>query len=194
MKQERVHVVAGNAFAVSDAHGDMEVDPRTPVGLFSFDTRFISRWVLTIDGQRLHALSRDDMTYFETRFFLVPGTASHYVDADVSVIRHRSIDDSFTEQLTVLNHSAAPADFVLRMEVGADFADTSEIRSPTPRRVTTAASPPDGVLRLRYERERASPGRRPSPAPHRPTSTRAASPIGSPYRRTGSGSRTCTSA
>ncbi|MFY1627636.1 glycogen debranching N-terminal domain-containing protein [Micromonospora sp. WMMD735] len=154
MREERVHVVAGNAFAVSDAHGDMEVDPRTPVGLFSFDTRFLCRWVLTIDGQRLHALSRDDMTYFETRFFLVPGTASHYVDADVSVIRHRSIDDSFTEQLTVLNHSAEPADFVVRMEVGADFADTSEIRSPTPRRVTTVASPSDAVLRLRYERER----------------------------------------
>ena len=97
-------MIAGNLFAISDAQGDMEVDPHAPVGLFSFDTRFLSRWVLTVDGERLNALSRDDMTYFETRFFLVPGTASHYVDADVSVIRHRSIDDSFNERITVLNH------------------------------------------------------------------------------------------
>ncbi|MEV4489581.1 glycogen debranching N-terminal domain-containing protein [Micromonospora coxensis] len=153
MKQELVSVLAGNAFAVSDAQGDMEVDPRAPVGLISFDTRFLSRWVLTVDGQRLHALSRDDMTYFETRFFLVPGSASHYVDAEVSVIRHRSIDDSFNERITVLNHSAGPADLVVRMDIGSDFADTAEIRHPAPRETTVRASSADGVLRLCYRRE-----------------------------------------
>ena len=34
-----------------------------PTGLFSFDTRFLSRWVLTINGQRLMALSTDDLQY-----------------------------------------------------------------------------------------------------------------------------------
>ncbi|SCF34082.1 Glycogen debranching enzyme (alpha-1,6-glucosidase) [Micromonospora purpureochromogenes] len=154
MRQERVHVVAGNAFAASDAQGDMEVDPRAPVGLFSFDTRFLSRWVLTVDGQRLDALSRDDISHFETQFFLVPGTASHYVDADVSIIRYRSIDDSFNERITVLNHSAGPAEFVVRMDIDADFADTSEIRSPRPRQTTATAFPDEGVLRLRYQRDR----------------------------------------
>ena len=51
MRQELVHVLAGNAFAVSDAQGEMEVDPHAPIGLFSFDTRFLSRWVLTVDGR-----------------------------------------------------------------------------------------------------------------------------------------------
>ncbi|MEV0806011.1 glycogen debranching N-terminal domain-containing protein [Micromonospora sp. NPDC050200] len=156
MRQERVHVIAGNAFAASDAQGDMEVDPRAPVGLFSFDTRFLSRWVLTVDGERLNVLSRNDISFFETRFFLVPGAASHYVDADVSIIRHRSLDDSFNERITILNHAADPAEFVVRMDIGADFADTSEIRSPRPRRTTVNASSTDGVLRVRYERERFS--------------------------------------
>ncbi|MEU5938229.1 glycogen debranching N-terminal domain-containing protein [Micromonospora sp. NPDC047548] len=156
MRQERVHVFAGNAFAASNAQGDMEVDPRAPVGLWSFDTRFLSRWVLTVDGERLNVLSRDDISYFETRFFLVPGAASHYVDADVSVIRHRSLDDSFNERITILNHAAEPAEFVVRMDIDADFADTSEIRSPRPRRTTANASFADGALRLRYERERFS--------------------------------------
>ncbi|SCG76741.1 amylo-alpha-1,6-glucosidase [Micromonospora inositola] len=154
MKQELVHVIAGNSFAVSDSQGDIEVDPHAPIGLFSFDTRFLSRWVLTLDGQRMHALSRDELAYFETRFVLVPGTASHYIDADVSVIRHRSIDDSFHERITVLNHSAEPAEFVLRLEIGSDFADTAEIRNPAPRRITTTADSARGEVRLRYQRER----------------------------------------
>ncbi|MET8910673.1 glycogen debranching N-terminal domain-containing protein [Micromonospora sp. NPDC004551] len=154
MKQELVNVLAGNAFALSDAQGDMEVDPYAPIGLFSFDTRFLSQWVLTIDGERLHALSRDELAYYETRFVLVPGAASHYVDADVSVIRHRSIDDSFNERLTVLNHSAEPADFTVRMEIGSDFADTSEILRPGPRRPRVVADAAHQQLRICYERGR----------------------------------------
>ncbi|MGX1617470.1 amylo-alpha-1,6-glucosidase [Micromonospora chalcea] len=154
MKQELVHVLAGNAFAVSDAQGDMEIDPSAPIGLFSFDTRFLSHWVLTVDGERLHALSRDDLTYFETRFVLVPGAASHYVDADVSVIRHRFIDEAYHESITVLNHSPEPAEYTVRLEMGSDFADTSEILRPGPRRPTIITDPAGQRLRIRYERGR----------------------------------------
>ncbi|MCO1598979.1 amylo-alpha-1,6-glucosidase [Micromonospora sp. RHAY321] len=160
MRQELVHVIAGNAFAISDAQGDVEAAPDAPVGLFSFDTRFLSHWVLRVDGEGLNALSRDDMTYFETRFFLVPGAASHYVDADVSVIRHRSINDSFSEHITVLNHSAQPAEFTVRMEIGNDFADLSDVaraaerREPTRRAAQITADSARRQLVLRYERER----------------------------------------
>ncbi len=154
MSQDLVHVLAGNAFALSDAEGDMEVDPRVPAGLFSFDTRFLSRWVLTLDGERLHALSRDELAYFETRFVVVPGAASHYVDADVSVIRHRSIDSGLHERITVLNHSAEPAELTVRMEIASDFADTAEIREPGPRRPVITADSAGRQLRLCYQRER----------------------------------------
>ncbi|NIL40837.1 amylo-alpha-1,6-glucosidase [Salinispora arenicola] len=157
MRQERVHVMAGNAFAISDAQGDVESDPTAPVGLFSWDTRFLAHWVLRIDGERLQALSRDDVTYFETRFFLVPGTASHYVDADVSVIRHRSLNDSFNERLTVLNHSAEPAELTVRMEIGNDFADLADVTKAGPARHRRVQVTPDSQLRqlrLRYRRER----------------------------------------
>ncbi|MGC4748228.1 glycogen debranching N-terminal domain-containing protein [Micromonospora sp. DT201] len=154
MRQELVHVIAGNVFAVSDAQGDIEVDPQTPVGLFALDTRFLSHWVLTIDGERINALSRDDMTYFETRFFLVPGAASHYVDADVSIIRHRSVHDCFHEKITVLNHSSQPAEFTVRMEVGSDFTDIAEIGQVRGRPVQVTADPAGNQLVLRYQRER----------------------------------------
>ncbi|MDG4758989.1 glycogen debranching N-terminal domain-containing protein [Micromonospora sp. WMMD710] len=154
MRQELVHVIAGNAFAISDAQGDIEVDPHAPVGLFSFDTRFLSHWVLSIDGERLNALSRDDMTYFETRFFLVPGAASHYVDADVSIIRHRSVHDCFHEKITVLNHSSEHAEFSVRVEMGSDFADIVEVGDPRRRDVQIEADSARHQLVLRYERQR----------------------------------------
>lgn len=154
MKQELVNIRAGNAFVLSDGQGDMEVAPYAPIGLFSFDTRFLSRWVLTVDGERLHALSRDELAYFETRFVLVPGAASHYVDADLSVIRHRSINESFNERITVLNHSAEPAEFTVRMEIGSDFADTAEILRPAERRPEVVADPVHRQLRICYGRGR----------------------------------------
>ena len=75
MSDDLVKILDGNTFVVSDANGDIEASLTDPTGLFSFDTRFLSRWVLTIDGERLNALSVDDLQYFETRFFLVPEPA-----------------------------------------------------------------------------------------------------------------------
>ena len=81
-----------------------------PTGLFSFDTRFLSRWVLSVNGERLNALSVDDLQYFETRYFLVPGTGTVYVDAKLSVIRQRAVGNGFHEELTILNHAAEAVD------------------------------------------------------------------------------------
>jgi hypothetical protein len=104
MSDHLVQILHGNTFVVSDSRGDIEGSPTDPSGLFSFDTRFLSRWVLTVNGERLTALSTDDLQYFETRFFLVPGTGTVYVDAKTTVIRLREVADGFREQLTVLNH------------------------------------------------------------------------------------------
>src|SRR4029450_101142 len=68
-----VKILDGNTFVVSDERGDIEASLTDPTGLFSFDTRFLSRWVLSVNGERLASLSVDDLQYFETRFFLVPG-------------------------------------------------------------------------------------------------------------------------
>ena len=92
-----VKILDGNTFVVSDEAGDIEASLTDPTGLFSFDTRFLSKWVLTIDGQRLNPLSVDDLQYFETRFFLVPGTGTVYVDAKLSVIRLRAVGGGFHE-------------------------------------------------------------------------------------------------
>src|SRR5882757_9349584 len=105
MSDGLVSILDGNTFVVSDSRGDIEASPTDPTGLFAYDTRFLSRWVLTVNGQRLTPLSTDDLQYFETRFFLVPGTGTVYVDSKVSVIRRRAVANGFHEEVTILNHA-----------------------------------------------------------------------------------------
>jgi glycogen debranching enzyme len=148
-----VQILDGNTFVVSDARGDIEASPTDPTGLFSFDTRFLSRWVLTVNGQRLNALSTDDLQYFETRFFLVPGTGTVYIDSKLSVLRERAVGDGFHEELTILNHEAQPVDLVIRIEAGADFADLFEVKDKLEKKGTYSTRVEDGRLLLTYERE-----------------------------------------
>ena len=110
-----VKILDGNTFVVSNSNGDIEASLTDPTGLFSFDTRFLSRWVLTVNGERLNPLSVDDLQYFETRFFLVPGTGTVYIDAKLSVIRQRAVATGFHEELTILNHFDKP----VSLEVGS---------------------------------------------------------------------------
>ncbi|NES31521.1 amylo-alpha-1,6-glucosidase [Micromonospora terminaliae] len=151
--KERVSILDGNTFLVSDRRGDIEPSFDFPTGLFSFDTRFISTWLLTLNGQRLHALSIDDSMSYRTRFFLVPGEPTHYLDAKVSVIRSRSIGGSFDEELTLLNHSGQEVEFTLRLDIGSDFADLFEIKHQRQKKGRTTPTVGENQLRLIYRRE-----------------------------------------
>jgi glycogen debranching enzyme len=148
-----VKILDGNTFVVSDPNGDIEASLTDPTGLFSFDTRFLSRWVLTVNGERLNALSVDDLQYFETRFFLVPGTGTVYIDAKLSVIRQRAVGDGFHEELTILNHDEKPVAIVVRLEAGSDFADLFEVKDALQKKGTYSARVENGCLRLIYARQ-----------------------------------------
>ena len=128
MADALVKILDGNTFVVSDSRGDIEASLTDPTGLFSFDTRFLSKWVLTINGERLNPLSVDDIQYFESRFFLVPGTGTVYVDANLSVIRRRSVGAGFEEEIAVLNHDNEPVKLAIRIDAGCDFADLFEVK------------------------------------------------------------------
>ena len=152
MSDGLVKILEGNTFVVSDERGDIEASMTDPTGLFTFDTRFLSRWVLTIDGQRLNALSVDDLQYFETRFFLVPGTGTVYIDAKLSVIRERAVGDGFFEGLTILNHDDKRVELTVRLEAGCDFADLFEVKDALEKQGKYYTSVDDLQLRLGYER------------------------------------------
>ena len=152
MSDELVQILDGNTFVVSDSNGDIEASLSDPTGLFSYDTRFLSRWVLTINGERLNALSVDDLQYFETRFFLVPGTGTVYIDAKLSVIRQRSVANGFHEELTILNHADKPVNLHVRLEAGCDFADLFEVKDALQKKGTYSTRTSGGKLVLGYDR------------------------------------------
>ncbi|HUJ06757.1 MAG TPA: glycogen debranching N-terminal domain-containing protein [Streptosporangiaceae bacterium] len=153
MSDGLVQILEGNTFVVSDERGDIEASPTDSTGLFSFDTRFLSRWVLTVNGQRLNALSTDDLQYFQARFFLVPGTGTVYVDAKLSVIRLREVADGFHEEIRVLNHENAPVDLKIRIDAASDFADLFEVKDALAKKGQYQARAEGGSLVLAYRRE-----------------------------------------
>jgi glycogen debranching enzyme len=154
MSDGHVKILDGNTFVVSDSRGDIEASLTDPTGLFSFDTRFLSKWVLTINGERLTALSTDDLQYFETRFFLVPGTGTVYVDSELSVIRRRAVGDGFHEELTILNHEEEPVDLTVRVDAGCDFADLFEVKDALEKKGKYTTRVEDGRLTLGYQRDK----------------------------------------
>jgi len=148
-----VKILDGNTFVVSDPRGDIEASLTDPTGLFSFDTRFLSTWVLTVNGERLNSLSVDDLQYFEARFFLVPGTGTVYVDAKLSVIRRRAVGDGFHEELTILNHAEEPIELTVRVDADSDFADLFEVKDALKKKGTYTTWIDEDGLHLVYERE-----------------------------------------
>jgi glycogen debranching enzyme len=153
MSENQVRILYGNTFVVSDDRGDIEDTQAGATGLFAFDTRFLSTWVLTVNGERLQALSVDDLQHFETRFFLVPGEAAQYIDANLSVIRHRSIGANLQEELTIINHDRKPIELTVRIEALSDFADLFEVKDIQPKKGQPYARLADSSLILGYQRE-----------------------------------------
>jgi glycogen debranching enzyme len=148
-----ISVLEGNNFVVSDLRGDIDASPTEALGLFAWDTRFLSRWLLTVDGQRPNVLSTDDLDYFSVQFFLVPGTGTIYVDADQSIIRKRTIGNGFYEELTILNHKDKPVDFRVRIEAAADFADLFEVKDHLTKKGALYHRIESNHLLLGYRRE-----------------------------------------
>jgi glycogen debranching enzyme len=154
MSENTISILEGNTFVVSDRRGNIDASPTEPAGLFSWDTRFLSRWVLTVDGKQLGILSTDELdSYFSAQFFLAPGTGTTYVDADISVIRKRSVGNGFHEDLTIANHKDQPVDLQVRLDVAADFADLFEVKDALPKKGKYYHRIKNRLLVLGYRRE-----------------------------------------
>jgi glycogen debranching enzyme len=153
MASETISILDGSTFVVSSRSGDMDAGPDEPHGLFYKDTRFLSRWILTVNGVRPNVLSTDDVDYFAAQFFLVPPTGTIYRNPYLSVIRRRLVGEGFREEITVLNHDAEPAEIELRLEAGADFADLFEVKDALVKKGETYREARGSQLVLGYRRE-----------------------------------------
>ncbi|MFY1655983.1 glycogen debranching N-terminal domain-containing protein [Micromonospora sp. WMMD1274] len=155
MNEERVGILDGRVFMVCDRSGDILESADGSLGLFAHDTRLLSKWVLTVDGERLSTLAIDDVHYFENRFYLVPGRQDVYVNSTLSVRRVHTLSSGLHEDLEIINHDGEPVDIVVRIEVDADFADLFEAKDGlVSKRGRHYRRIEDSQLILGYERDR----------------------------------------
>src|SRR5919201_4523002 len=150
---ETVSILDGSTFVVSDRSGDIDAGPDQPHGLFFKDTRFLSRWRLTVNGSTPETLSTDDVDYFAAQFFLYPPTGTIYENPYLSIVRTRYVGDGFHEDLTVFNHRQEPAEVELRLEAAADFADLFEVKDAFAKKGETYREIRGDELVLGYRRD-----------------------------------------
>jgi glycogen debranching enzyme len=144
-------ILEGSTFCVSDERGDI-VDP--VMGLFASDTRFLSRWVLTINGERPLRLSSDKVEYFSAAFYLRNPLSAGLGQDVLSIGRDRFVGDGMQEHITVQNHSAERVEFELALEVGTDFADIFAVKEHDFTLGHPALAPPlPDLVATEYEAE-----------------------------------------
>jgi glycogen debranching enzyme len=153
MSLDTVSILDGSTFVVSDRRGDLDATPTENHGLFLEDTRFLSRWILTVGGIRPKTLSVDEQTYFKVQFFEAVTTGTVYVDSHLSVIRRRSVSGGFEETIEIENHGKEPVELDVKLEVGADFADLFEVKDKLAKVGQLYSNVNDSTLTLGYRRE-----------------------------------------
>ncbi len=118
-------ILEGSTFCVCDELGDV-IEPT--MGLFASDTRFLSRWVLTLNGVRPLLLSWGKVEYFSAAFFLRNPVAGGLRQDELSIGRERFIGDGMQDQIAVTNHSRRRLEFEVALELQNDFADIFAVK------------------------------------------------------------------
>ncbi len=126
-----VTLVEGSSFCLCTRTGDFRAEE--PLGVYFQDTRILSRWDLTVDGQQpapLACLVPDP--YRAT--FLGRLRRSGLTDTNLVVERERRIGDGMREDITIQNPGAEPVSCTVVLAVDADFADLFEVKAGRVRR------------------------------------------------------------
>jgi glycogen debranching enzyme len=102
-------------------------------GLYFFDTRLISAWMVYANGQPWDLLSGGASTYDTARLFLTNNvffTEDGEVPArTVGFMLSRALDGGLHEDLDLTNHGPQPIRFNLEIAIRCDFADIFEVKT-----------------------------------------------------------------
>ncbi|MEN6621708.1 MAG: glycogen debranching N-terminal domain-containing protein [Smithella sp.] len=130
MDNESVVVTAGAVFAVSSRNGNIypNSDQGAPQGLYAFDTRFLSKLVLTLNGRENLPIGASPLNHALASIYAVsPGTRSSKAGS-LSIIRDRYVSHGLHEDISLINHSGRSQKIHLELTFDADFADVFEVR------------------------------------------------------------------
>ena len=127
-----VTLVEGATFCICAPSGD--ILPGAEQGLFFRDTRFLSRFQLTVDGLDLEALAAQCLAPYAGTFITRRPPRAGTADSTLLVVRHRYVGDGMREDIIVRNLGRETAGVLLLLEVDADFAGLFEVKEGRARR------------------------------------------------------------
>jgi glycogen debranching enzyme len=96
--------------------------------MFFRDTRVLSDWALTINGQSLEPLTAQTKEPYRAAFAGRITRSDGYADTPLIVERLREVGVGMVEHITVRNHSMEPVECLVEFAVGSDFADVFEVK------------------------------------------------------------------
>lgn len=151
---DAIAILEGRTFMYSDAAGD--IPPGTIGGLVHADTRFLSTWVLTINGKQLLPLRSGGIDYYSETFFLTNKRMPKIPANTIAVRRRRFVGNGMRERIELENFGKKEHTFELRLAANNDFADLFEIKSRVHNRsgkITTRHTPDNSQLEFSYSND-----------------------------------------
>lgn len=150
--------VLHSGYTVLVTRPDGSFEGRGREGLYDFDTRILSYYRLTINGQHPVCVGSesDDAGTWSTHLLVSRdggGPAGPLLPQDVlELTLARQICDGMLEQLVLRNHSMTRAEVELAIQLEADFADVLELGGPRRQcgTVTPRWDPEKRLLQLEY--------------------------------------------
>jgi glycogen debranching enzyme len=140
----------GRMFFLSDRFGDVPEENQSALGLYSWDTRFLSRLELTINDLRpllLH--SSTERNYWQIVELTYPMTVveplGFEATENVAVSRSRLLAESLLEQIEVVNYGRESHSVRLKLEFDADFLDVFEVRGWARKRIQSGQLQPPKI-------------------------------------------------
>ena len=121
----RVTILEGSTFCICDERGDIDAPTE---GLFASDTRFLSRFRLTLNGERPLLLSCGKVEYFSAAFYLRNPLGGGLEQDALALTRERFVGEGMQDRIVVHNLTNERRVFELALDVGSDFADIFAVK------------------------------------------------------------------
>jgi glycogen debranching enzyme len=126
-------VKEGETFLYCDLEGNLDHGGDYGLGLYTRDTRFLSRFRMTVNGRDPVLLSSSSERAFMSHVDLTnpdlyEGTALVVRQQTLNIRRIRVINGRLFERIRVKNYNAHAVSLTLSFELAADFADIFEVR------------------------------------------------------------------
>ncbi|HEY8773320.1 MAG TPA: glycogen debranching N-terminal domain-containing protein [Gaiellaceae bacterium] len=118
-------ILEGSTFCICDERGDIWQETG---GFFAEDTRFLSLFRLTVNGETPLLLSSGKVEYFSAAFYLRNPLAGGLAQDSLSIVRERFVSDAMQDRIVVENVTQGPVSFNLELEVASDFADIFAVK------------------------------------------------------------------